>query len=136
MLAIAPHPVHAAAITRWTQDGVAVCTAAGNQQNPRIVEDGVGGVIIIWQDRRGISEDIYAQRLLAGGTVAPGWPAKGLGVCTAAFGQTEPQLVSDGAGGAIVAWYGVLKAGLGPQPKKASGEVALCTVFDKLGAKW
>ena len=104
MLAIAPHPVHAAAITRWTQDGVAVCTAAGNQQNPRIVEDGAGGVIIIWQDRRGISEDIYAQRLLAGGTAAPGWPARGLGVCTAAFGQTEPQLVSDGAGGAIVTW--------------------------------
>jgi hypothetical protein len=90
---------------RWASDGAALCTATGNQQNPQVVQNGAGGVIVTWQDRRGGSnDDIYAQRVLADGTVAPGWPTNGVALCTAAFNQAVPQLVPDGADGAIVTW--------------------------------
>jgi hypothetical protein len=55
----------------WTLDGVAVCTAAGYQRNLRIESDGVGGVIVIWEDGRSGSDDIYAAGIDAGGTLVP-----------------------------------------------------------------
>ena len=103
-LALAPRPARAAATLRWASDGAPLCTATGSQQNPQVVPDGAGGVIVAWQDHRGAYDDIYAQRVQADGTLAPGWPANGAAVCTAALNQTIPQLASDGAGGAIVTW--------------------------------
>src|SRR5262249_51458747 len=35
--------VNAAGAPQWTSDGVALCTAANNQQSPTIVSDGAGG---------------------------------------------------------------------------------------------
>ena len=102
--AAVPHAAHAAPIVRWAASGVAMCTATGTQQNPQVASDGAGGAFITWQDRRATYEDIYAQRVLADGTVAPGWPAQGLPVCTAAFNQSTPQITPDGAGGAIIGW--------------------------------
>ena len=89
----------------WPVDGRGVCTAANYQQVPTLVSDGAGGVIITWYDFRGaISNDIYAQHVLASGAVDPAWPANGRALCTQPSEQTFPVLVSDGAGGAIVAW--------------------------------
>jgi hypothetical protein len=102
---LAPRPAPAGGTLRWAEDGAPLCTATANQQSPQIVPDGTGGAIVAWQDRRsGSNDDIYAQRVQADGTVAPGWPANGVAVCAAAFNQSIPQLVSDGAGGAIVVW--------------------------------
>jgi hypothetical protein len=104
-IAIAPQQVRATGIVRWAIDGVALCTASGNQQNAQIARDGAGGAIVAWQDRRGGSnDDIYAQRVLADGSVDPAWPTQGVALCTVASNQTAPQIVSDGAGGAIVTW--------------------------------
>jgi hypothetical protein len=88
----------------WTTDGVPICTiAAGGGYYPRIVSDGAGGAIIAWEDwRNGGEGDIYAQRVDADGDTL--WPANGVPVCTAAQDQSDPNLVSDGAGGAIIAW--------------------------------
>ncbi len=88
----------------WTTGGVPICTiAAGGGWYPHIVSDGAGGAIIVWEDwRNGGEGDIYAQRVDADGDTL--WPADGLPVCTAAEDQSYPNLVSDGAGGAIVAW--------------------------------
>ena len=89
----------------WPADGRAVCTAASYQQNPQLVADGSGGAIVAWEDERnGSTFDLYAQHLLASGAVDPAWPADGRAVCTAANDQSLPQLVSDGAAGAIVIW--------------------------------
>ena len=46
--------------------------------------------------------DIMAQRIDASGTVL--WTSNGAPVCTASSLQNTPQLVSDGAGGAIISW--------------------------------
>jgi len=86
---------------QWTADGVALCTAAGDQQSPIIVSDGAGGAIVTWQDQRS-GDDIYAQRILAAGTVQ--WTTDGVALCTAIRTQSHPIIVSDGAGGAIVTW--------------------------------
>jgi hypothetical protein len=81
---------------------VAICTAAQEQNDPQIVSDGVGGAIIAWSDGRNPGTDIFAQRIDASGN--PLWTSDGVGVCTAANTQNYPQIVLDGAGGAIVAW--------------------------------
>jgi len=47
----------------WPADGRALCTAANDQLSPAIVLDGSGGAIVTWQDSRGTSPDIYAQRV-------------------------------------------------------------------------
>jgi len=52
----------------WTGDGVAICTAPGDQVWPTIVSEGSSGAIITWYDYRGsISPDIYAQQINASG---------------------------------------------------------------------
>ena len=86
----------------WIHDGAAICTATGQQEFPEIVSDGAGGAIIAWSDYRSGEWDVYAQRIDASGV--PLWAANGVAICTAAGLQEIPQIVSDGAGGAIVTW--------------------------------
>jgi hypothetical protein len=87
----------------WPIGGdIAICYYAGDQAYPVVVSDGAGGAIIAWQDYRGGFYDIYAQRVTSSGSVL--WTANGVPLCTAAYGQISPRIVSDGAGGAIVAW--------------------------------
>ncbi len=89
----------------WPADGRALCVAAGERGYPTLVTDGAGGAIVTWNDRRGGTEyDIYAQHVLTSGTVDPMWPVDGRALCLAASLQNVPTLVTDGAGGAIVAW--------------------------------
>jgi FlgD Ig-like domain len=90
----------------WPANGRALCAAANDQNVPRITSDGAGGAIVAWYDyRSGASYHIYAQRVLASGAVDPGWPVDGRAVCTAASSQYSPEIISDGAGGAILTWY-------------------------------
>lgn len=91
-----------AGTAQWTPNGVAVCTAPGDQQEIRMVADGTGSAILAWSDRRTGDPDIYAQRLGSAG--AGLWGAGGLAVCTAGSPQRSPVLVPSGAGGAVVAW--------------------------------
>jgi hypothetical protein len=99
--------VSAAGVAQWTANGVALCTAPEQQSSPQIVSDGAGGAIVAWEDSRAFQEnsryfDIYARRVSAAGV--PQWTADGQPLCTAQYSQTNPRIVSDGAGGAIVAW--------------------------------
>jgi hypothetical protein len=95
--------VSAAGAPQWTADGVALCAVVSTQYYPAIVADGSGGAIIVWEDHRtDYYGDLYAQRLSAGGTRR--WTANGVAVCTSERAQAAATMVSDGAGGAIVAW--------------------------------
>lgn len=90
----------------------AVTPAHGYQDD--VVPDGLGGAYCVWEDGRagvGLSGygflqtmDIYMTHFLADGSVAPGWTADGLPVCTAPDFQEGPVVAVDGAGGAYVAW--------------------------------
>lgn len=92
---------------QWSSDPTVnnpISTAAGNQERPTIVSDGAGGAIITWHDNRSsTNKDIYSQRINASGTVQ--WTANGVPISTAPGDQWSPAIVSDGAGGAIIAWY-------------------------------
>ena len=100
----------------WPAGGVPVCWVNGNQDAPGIVPDGSGGAIVVWQDsRNGSFEEVYAQRVSAAGAIAPGWPADGKPVCSlpSAPGLTRysgyrvqrySSVVTDGSGGALIAW--------------------------------
>ncbi|MEW6686692.1 MAG: hypothetical protein AB1393_10890 [Candidatus Edwardsbacteria bacterium] len=89
---------------QWIPNGVAICTATGDQVGVTIVSDGGSGAITAWIDgRSGTADDIYAQRVNAGGITQ--WTLDGVAICTAAGNQSNPTIVSDGAGGAIIAWH-------------------------------
>lgn len=88
---------------QWTADGVPISTAAGDQLSPRLISDGAGGAIILWQDHRGgPSADLYAQRVNSAGIVQ--WATDGVPISTAPNDQQAPALISDGAGGALIVW--------------------------------
>jgi hypothetical protein len=86
----------------WSKDGVVVCNQAANQNSPRLISDGAGGVIIVWQDYRDGNADLYAQHLSATGKLL--WEPTGLPICTAPAGQFGPEIASDGTGGGIIVW--------------------------------
>jgi hypothetical protein len=94
--------IDASGTVRWTANGVSVCTNAGSQVYPCLAPDGSGGAIIAWQDNRNGANDIYAQRIDAGGTAR--WTADGVGVCNAGQYQSSAQIIPDGHGGAVIAW--------------------------------
>ncbi len=92
----------------WPTDpgvNLKVCNASGDQLKPSMAADMAGGVYIVWYDQRnGRDSNIWMQRVLASGVVAPDWPVNGLVVCSAPGDQVLPQIVSDGAGGAVLTW--------------------------------
>jgi len=94
--------VNASGVVQWTADGILICTSGAEHPSPAIVSDGAGGAIITWQDIRGTSIDIYAQRVNASGVLQ--WATNGVSICTAVADQHSPAIVSDGAGGAIITW--------------------------------
>lgn len=89
----------------WSFNGAPACTASGNQNNPLCVGDGAGGALLVWQDYRSGDNDLYAQHVLADGTLDPQWPVNGAPVCALQSAVRNPVMVPDGSGGAIVAWY-------------------------------
>ena len=90
--------------TLWTADGVAVCTAAGQQNDVRVVPDQLGGAYLVWRDPRNgtMNNDIYAQSLDSTG--ARRWAADGIPVCSVPQDLLEPAISGDGRFGLLVAW--------------------------------
>lgn len=133
--------ISATGMIQWTVGGVAVCTATGYQSWPTIVSDGSGGAIITWEDNRSGSPDIYAQRINADSILQ--WATNGVAICTAINNQNYPTIVSDGSGGAIIAWQDtrsvaetgvyVQRIGAGGTVQWAENGVALCTVGGSQG---
>src|SRR5439155_12334955 len=61
-----------------------------------------------WQDYRNrydTASDLYAQRVLGNGEIAPGWPADGVPISRSGFFELLPfATVADGLGGMLVAY--------------------------------
>lgn len=102
--------INSSGITQWTPNGTAICTVSNHQTSPRICRDGVGGVIIIWDDWRSVdSTTIYAQKVNSSGIsqwTPNGIPISPIGSSTSHF--TSSEIVPDGAGGGIIV-YGELR---------------------------
>jgi len=94
--------VNASGSMLWRTNGTTVCAAANFQAMPAIVEDGSGGAILTWHDGRNGNWDIYAQKVNSSG--AAQWAANGVAICADAGLQGNPEIASDGSGGAVIIW--------------------------------
>ncbi len=101
--AIYAQRVNSTGSTLWTLNGVIICTAFNDQFIPVIASTGSGGALITWYgERDGVSYDIYAQSIDSAGNTL--WTPNGVAVCTAAYNQGGPKILSDGSNGAIITW--------------------------------
>jgi len=131
--------IDAFGVPQWTTNGVAICTATNDQVSPAIVADGAGGAIVAWDDRRTPPlTGLYAQRINSAGVVQ--WAANGVALTIAAVASV-PTIVSDGAGGANVAWEDFRAAGVrdiyarrvdaAGTPQGTANGVAVCTATNQ-----
>jgi hypothetical protein len=79
------------------------------QRNPQIVRDWSDGVYVAWEELENSLSYIRLLRILPDGTVAPGWPARGLALADDVANSEQhnhsPRLISDLPGiHASVAW--------------------------------
>ena len=88
----------------WVVNGTIVSTlpAHPGTMTPEIISDGRSGAIITWKYFNGVDYDIYAQKINAAGVVQ--WTAGGVAISAQTGDQNDPQIISDGSGGAIIAW--------------------------------
>lgn len=94
--------IDANGVIQWAAGGVPICTAISEQPYATVMPDGNGGAIIAWTDGRGSDTDVYAQKINASGVVQ--WANNGVPICTAIGYNFGPFMVSDGNGGAIIAF--------------------------------
>ena len=94
--------IDANGVIQWASGGVPICTAVNEQPYAAVISDGNGGAIIAWTDGRASDTDIYAQKINASGVVQ--WANNGVPICTALGYNFGPFMVSDGNGGAIIAF--------------------------------
>jgi flagellar hook capping protein FlgD len=92
--------------------GAALCAASGSQTAPAAAFTGgcqtgpnpdpsnPAAIMVAWQDARGSSLDIYAQRIRG----FPRWASDGVPVCVAAGDQTLPVACGNLSGDLLVAW--------------------------------
>lgn len=88
----------------WPAGGIGLCTQAEAQAFPVLAAEPAGGCWVAWSDYRDGGIDVFVARVLADGSLAPGWPAGGRPVAGGVRVRTEPTILADGAGGAYVAW--------------------------------
>jgi len=76
--------------------------ATGNQcVNVQVCPDESGGVIVVWAEKNSSFYDIFVQRVTEDGAQ---WTAGGIQLTTSGDSEFLATIVSDGAGGAFLAW--------------------------------
>jgi len=93
---------------KWTADGLPI-TADPNSQHaaPQIASDGASGAIISWHQDvgKGNGWNVYAQRIDMNGIAK--WAPGGVAISSGINHQRDPQIVSDGSGGAVISWWDI-----------------------------
>lgn len=127
----------------WVANGIVICTVGGIQKDPHIASDGAGGAIMAWEDYRGTypnNHSIFTQRVDGDGTVL--WTANGVALANLMPKNVyDPYVVTDGTGGAIVAWqddrgfYDIYaqRIDAGGTVKWTANGVAVCTAAEWQG---
>ena len=85
--------IFADGVQSWIPQAVPVCMAMGDQKNLRLISNGSGGAVIVWDDFRAYNygyPDIYAQNLSAGGYDQ--WEQNGTAICSAPGEQLNPMV--------------------------------------------
>jgi len=127
--------------SQWSTDPTVnnpICTQTNSQYQPVITNGSDGSFIIAWHDNRNgaFNLDIYAQRINSTGD--PLWTTDGIAINSFTEDQDGATIISDGSGGAIIAWRdarnGAFNRDIFIQRINSSGEaqwnpdgVAVCT---------
>ncbi|WP_337864560.1 LamG-like jellyroll fold domain-containing protein [Ignavibacterium sp.] len=91
--------------SQWNQDPYInnpICTVPGFQNSPNITSDEKGGAYIVWEDSRNGVSKIYFQRIDNKGITK--LSNNGLQLCDVNSGQSNPKIINDKNGGAIIVW--------------------------------
>src|SRR5437867_8599616 len=81
----------------WPAEGTPICVAHGSNPYPfGAAPDGQGGAFFVWEDFRNSALDIYVQRVMPDGAIAPGWPVNGAQATNSPSGDQEPMLAPAG----------------------------------------
>jgi serine protease AprX len=102
---LTPHIAASHSELQWGEEGFPVCTEDGDQEDPSVAPDGVGGAIVVWADTRYGTYDLYAQRLDDEAYLQ--WDSTGVIVSTNPSEKVSPIVLPDaylGEHGVYVVW--------------------------------
>ncbi len=87
----------------WSINGLPVGATNGNQSAVDILStSSSNGVMVTWRDGRNGSDDIYIDKISPSGNSS--WQVNGVLLSNSNFNKLNPNICSDGNGGAIVTW--------------------------------
>ncbi|MBI4208546.1 MAG: M36 family metallopeptidase, partial [Deltaproteobacteria bacterium] len=89
-------------VALWATNGIPIYAGQYDQGDPKLVSDGLGGAIVVWHDPRSSGWSIFSQRVDGEGHLL--WAAGGINISSLQGDQVWPDLMSDGNGGAIIAY--------------------------------
>jgi len=88
----------------WADGGVAVVSATGYQNSPRIFGDGADGCVVVWYESLVTPLfSVKAQHYDADGT--PQWTTGGETIISRSSSYSGLEFASDGLGGVLVTWF-------------------------------
>jgi hypothetical protein len=123
-----------AALAAWPSDGLPVASGPIQQRLPIGITAPEGDLLTFWSEL-GQPFSLRAQRNTIQGTLASGWPEGGRGVLAAPASASLPELVADGAGGYLLAWYDFRSTGgaRGIYAARLDGEAAVMPGWSNTG---
>ena len=87
----------------WVTNGNTIIAEGANQNQHTFWEDGSGGGILAWHDKRNANdENIYIQRIASDGSLL--WNTTGVLLCNDPGIQETPKMAPDGTGSFIFSW--------------------------------
>jgi hypothetical protein len=93
--------IDAGGAVQWAANGLAICSAAGNQSALDIKYIGAGGTVFSWKDARTATTSVYAQLVSLSGSVQ--LTADGI-ILSNGNKANNPNAISDQQNGCIIAW--------------------------------
>jgi len=115
--------VNAAGTPQWGADGLTLSTATTSARELAITRNpgGGGDVVVVWRQDNGNagSSDIFGQKVDFSGVLQ--WNPAGQALEVTTDDEVLPAVVSDGAGGAVVAWINTTSGGTRAQGFKSNG---------------
>jgi hypothetical protein len=120
----------------WSATGSLICDLGNSQSVPDLAVDASGNPIIVWEDKRGPTYDLFAQRLM-NSSGFPTWTPNGVKVCGAAGDQRVSRVIAHDSGDATFVWrdsrvgnyirvYSQRVEGINGDPLWATNGVVMC----------
>lgn len=128
--------VNSSGVIQWAANGLLVCGAANNQSALDIKYIGTAGLLLSWKDERTSTNAIYTQ--IVSMTGVNQLTANGI-LLSSALKSINPNVISDGNGGAIIAWQDSTTTGWDIKSQRlnatgalqwAAGGVTVCNAAD------